>query len=265
MTAAESQEMTASELQEMAASELQEMTASELQEMTASEPQDLNVSELQERFGSPLSRAFYACDAVTVARALLNRVLVRVLPDGDVLAGRITETEAYTQDDPSSHSFGGKRTRNTPMFGPPGHAYLYYIYGAHYCLNAVTGAEGVGEAVLIRALEPLAGVELMATRRGLTDTEPTPRSELARERARMRRLQALCGGPGRLCQAFGLDRTFNGIDLTSGFPLWIAAAGAPDNPEAILATPRIGISRAQDYLWRFTLDGDPFTSRGLTK
>ncbi|MCW3053621.1 MAG: hypothetical protein JWN14_2791 [Chthonomonadales bacterium] len=221
--------------------------------------------EARERYGDPLSRAFYDRAAVTVARDLLNTVLVRALPGGEVLAGRITETEAYTEDDPSSHSFGGQRTRNTPMFGPPGHAYVYYIYGAHYCLNAVTGAEGVGEAVLIRALEPLAGVELMWARRGLKETATLPRTELAVEQARIRRLQALCGGPGRLCQAFGLDAAFNGLDLTRGTSLWIAPPRAPVDPEAILTTPRIGISRAQDYLWRFTLRGDPFTSRGLTK
>jgi DNA-3-methyladenine glycosylase len=221
-------------------------------------------AEARETFGSPLPRAFYARDAVTVAGALLNGVLIRVLPEG-VVAGRITETEAYTEDDPSSHSFGGKRTRNTPMFGPPGHAYLYYIYGAHYCLNAVTGAEGVGEAVLIRALEPLAGVELMEARRGLTVTETPARNAPTAERARRRRLQMLCGGPGRLCQAFGLDSAANGLDLTLGSTLWVAPPGEPVDPNAIVATPRIGISRAQDYLWRFTLQGDPFTSRGLTK
>ena len=221
-------------------------------------------AEAQERFGRPAARAFYARDAVSVARALLNGVLVRVLPEG-IVAGRIAETEAYTQDDPSSHSFGGKRTRNAPMFGPPGHAYIYFIYGAHYCLNAVTGAEGEGEAVLVRALEPVEGVEPMRLRRGLTETESLPRNEAAAERARLRRLRALCGGPARLCQALGLDPSFNGADLTLGSALWIAPPRAPVDPEAIMATPRIGISHAQDYLWRFTLRGDPFTSRGITK
>jgi len=129
----------------------------------------------------------------------------------------------------------------------------------------VTGAEGVGEAVLIRALEPLAGVELMWARRGLKETAASPRDPLGVEQARVRRLQALCSGPGKLCQAFGLDGAFNGVDLTSGVSLWIAPSPEPVDSEAILATPRIGISRAQDYLWRFTLRGDPFTSRGLTK
>jgi len=221
-------------------------------------------AEARERYGGPLPRPFYGRDAVTVARDLLNTVLVRILPEGEVLAGRITETEAYTEDDPSSHSFGGQRTRNRLMYGPPGYAYVYYIYGAYYCLNAVTGAEGVGEAVLIRALEPLTGVELMWARRGLKETAVPPRTETA-ERARLRRLQALCSGPGKLCQAFGLDSAFNGLDLTSGASLWIAPSQQPADTEAILATPRIGISRAQDYLWRFTLRGDPFTSRGLTK
>jgi DNA-3-methyladenine glycosylase len=216
-------------------------------------------------FGNPLPLLFYDRDAVTVARALLNAVVVRVLPDGNVLAGRISETEAYTQNDPSSHSFGGVRTRNAPMFGCPGSAYIYYIYGAHYCLNAVTGAVGVGEAVLIRALEPLAGMELMTVRRGLIETAHPPRNEIAAERARVRHLQRLCGGPGRLCQALGLDQTWNGWDLTQGMQLWIAAPRGPVDPNAVLATPRIGISRAQDYLWRFTLRGDPFTSRSIAK
>jgi DNA-3-methyladenine glycosylase len=234
----------------------------------------MSEAEAQQTYGSPLPRSFYDRDPVTVARALLNCVLVRVLPEGVVVAGRISETEAYAQTDPSSHSFGGKKTRNAPMFGPPGHAYLYYIYGAHYCLNAVTGVEGVGEAVLIRALEPLAGLEPMRLRRGLTEAETRPsnqataertRNEAAAERTRLRELQALCGGPGRLCQAFGLDRAFNGLDLTLGCQVWVAPPTALVLANDILATPRIGISRAQDYLWRFTLRGDPFTSRGLTK
>lgn len=222
-------------------------------------------AEARAVYGDPLERGFYARDAVTVARELLDTVLVRILPDGTALAGRISETEAYTEDDPASHAFGGKRTRNTPMFGPPGHAYIYFIYGAYYCLNAVTGAEGVGEAVLIRALEPLTGVELMEARRGLTLPETPARNRQAAEQARLRRLRALCGGPGRLCQALALDFAFNGADLTGRSDLWIASARQPTDPETILATPRIGISRAQDYLWRFTLRGDPFTSRGRTK
>lgn len=225
----------------------------------------MNEAEARERYGGPLERAFYERDTVAVARDLLDAVLVRVLPEGEVLAGRISETEAYTETDPSSHSFGGQRMRNAPMFGPPGRAYVYFIYGAYFCLNAVTGAEGVGEAVLVRALEPLTGMELMAARRGLTQTESPARNASAAEQARLRRLQALCGGPGRLCQALGLDRTFNEMDLTLGSPLWIAAPRQSVDPETILATPRIGISRAQDYLWRFTLRGDPFTSRGLNR
>ncbi len=224
----------------------------------------MNPEEARTQFGKPLERAFYAQDAVTVARELLNSVLVRVLPEG-VVAGRISETEAYTQDDPSSHSYSGKRTRNTPMFGPPGYAYIYFTYGAHHCLNAVTGAEGVGEAVLIRALEPLIGVELLRERRGLTGGavayDPAPEAE----RARLRQGQALCGGPGKLCQAFGLDRTLNGLDLTLSAVLWIAPPQFNAPAGEILSTPRIGISRAQDYLWRFTRRGDPYTSRGLTK
>jgi DNA-3-methyladenine glycosylase len=113
-------------------------------------------------------------------------------------------------------------------------------------------------------------MERMRTRRGLTQTEaPSGEApsgnEAAAERAQLRRRQALCGGPGRLCQALGVDRTLNGVDLTLGSRLWISPPQEPTDPSAILATPRIGISQAQDYLWRFTLRGDPFTSRGPTK
>ncbi len=224
----------------------------------------MNAEEALAKFGMPLARSFYARDAVTAARELLGCVLVRVLPEGAV-AGRISETEAYRQDDPSSHSFSGKRVRNAPMFGPPGHAYIYFTYGAHHCLNVVTGIEGMGEAVLIRALEPLVGTELLSLRRGLNEGTAAPEDPIAAERARVRNGQALCGGPGRLCQAFGLDRTMNGWDMTLGSKLWIASPVTAVRPEDIMATPRIGISKAQDFPWRFTLRGDPFTSRGLTK
>jgi|SRR5579871_1552322 len=216
---------------------------------------------------APLPRAFYARDSRTVARALLNCILIHETPEGR-LAGRITETEAYEQDDPASHTFRGKTARNSVMFGPPGHAYVYFTYGMHYCINAVTAAEGRGEGVLLRAAEPLLGMEQMRLRRGLIEEEPgARRRNLTREeaqQARIRRAKALCGGPGKLCQAFGLDREVNGYDLTLGEILWIAppdpSGGAPD-PEAIVATPRIGITRAVDSLWRFTLRDDPFTSR----
>lgn len=169
-------------------------------------------------------------DTVEAARRLLGCVVVRVL-DGCVMAGRIVETEAYRQDDPASHSFRGPSARNASMFGPPGHAYVYLVYGTHHCLNVVTEPTGVGAAVLIRALEPLVGIEAMQARRGhpkLTD------------------------GPGRLCQALDIDRRFDGENLLGSETLYLLA-DAPRPAETILATPRIGISKAVERPWRFVL------------
>lgn len=205
----------------------------------------------------PLPRDFYLQETLTVARQLLNCLLVHASPEG-LLVGRISETEAYTEGDPASHAYRGRTARNAVMFGPPGHAYIYFTYGMHHCMNLVTAQAGVAEAVLLRAAEPLEGLEPMAARRGLTvgnpgDTEPKARSRWG---------QALCGGPGRLCQAFGLDRTLDGIDVTVADRLWIAPPryAAQDQAE-VLATPRIGITRGTEQLWRFTLRGDLYTSR----
>src|SRR5439155_7976151 len=129
--------------------------------------------------------------------------LVRRLASGELLVGRIVECEAYQEDDPASHSFGGPRGRNLVMFGPPGHLYVYFTYGMHFCMNVVTGRDGEGSAVLLRAVEPLDGLAEMARRRGL---------DLPR---------LLCAGPGRLCQAFGVGREQNGTDLVAGDPIWI--------------------------------------------
>ncbi|HZT41346.1 MAG TPA: DNA-3-methyladenine glycosylase [Chthonomonadaceae bacterium] len=211
-----------------------------------------------ESYGPPLPLAFYLQDTLVVAQALLGCILIHASPEG-LTAGRISETEAYRSDDPASHAFRGQTARNATMFGPPGHAYIYLTYGMHYCLNAVTAPEGVAEAVLLRAVEPLAGVELMRRRRGLSEMGANPNDE----KARIRLGRALCGGPGKLCQAFGLDRTLNGCDLTVPARLWIASAGEkkPEEASRIVATPRIGITQAVDRLWRFTLRGDLYTSR----
>ncbi|HHS96728.1 MAG TPA: DNA-3-methyladenine glycosylase, partial [Chloroflexi bacterium] len=140
-----------------------------------------------------LRREFFDRDTLEVARDLLGRVLVRVL-DGERLSGRIVEVEAYIgEDDRASHARFGPTERNAAMYGPPGHAYVYLIYGVHHCLNLVTGPEGFPAAVLIRALEPLEGVEQM---RGLRGGRPD-----------------LTNGPGRLCQALGIDLRFDGADL----------------------------------------------------
>ncbi len=144
------------------------------------------------------------------------------------MSGRITETEAYTADDPASHSFRGRTERNAVMFGPPGHLYVYLSYGIHRCANVVTGADGDGQAVLIRSLDPLEGIDSMRSRRG--------------------RLP-LADGPGKLCQALGIDLDDDGVDLTAG-AVRIVDDGTPP-PTAPLTGPRVGITVAVDRPWRF--------------
>ncbi len=144
---------------------------------------------------------------VDLARALIGCALVRDCPDGRS-SGRIVETEAYVLDDPASHAFGGMRNRNASMFLPPFHSYVYKIYGTSFCVNVSSEQRGQGAAVLIRALEPLEGLELMEARRGT------------------RRLLDLARGPGRLCHALGIDLELDGINLLSRGPLWLAA-GTP--------------------------------------
>lgn len=154
------------------------------------------------------------------------------------VAARIVETEAYTGDDPASHSFAGRTARNASMFGPPGTLYVYLIYGMHHCLNVATGPEGEGSAVLFRAAEPVEGLGLMRRRRG------APRD------------RDLCAGPARLCGAFGLDRRHDGIDLTRSTWLWME----PGSRVPVETTPRIGVSRAADVAWRFVEFGSPWAS-----
>ena len=180
-----------------------------------------------------LSRTFFARDVVAVARDLIG---VTLLVDG--VGGRIAETEAYDHEDPASHSFAGRTPRNAAMFGPPGHAYIYRSYGIHHCLNVVAGRQP-GCAVLIRALEPTAGLEAMAGRRGLS----IPR--------------LLCAGPGRLTQALGLDLAHNGLPLDA--PPFRLTPREFDPP--IIAGPRIGITRAAGTPWRFVLEGSRYLSR----
>ena len=167
---------------------------------------------------------------------------MRRLGDGMVLAARIVEAEAYQEDDPASHSYRGRTNRTEVMFGPPGHAYVYFTYGMHHCMNVVTGSIGEGSAVLLRAAEPLEGLEEMARRRGTND----PR--------------ALCSGPGRLCQALGIDRGENGLDLVRGRLLWLLE-GTPVPPSQISVDPRVGITSGIDRPWRFSVRGNRFVSR----
>jgi DNA-3-methyladenine glycosylase len=171
--------------------------------------------------------------APELARALIGATL---LVDG--VGGIVVETEAYDRTDPASHSFNGPTPRNAPMFGPPGRAYVYRSYGIHWCLNVVCGPEP-GGAVLIRALEPMAGHDAMAKRRGLTD----PRR--------------LCSGPGRLCQALAVNIAHNGLPLRLP-PFQLFAASATP---AVLLGRRIGITKAVDRPWRFGLAGSAYLTK----
>jgi len=181
-------------------------------------------------------RRTFARPATEVAPELLGQVLARRLSDGRVLRARIVETEAYEQDDPASHAYRGRTSRVRVMFGPPGHLYVYFTYGMHHCMNVVTGPKGTGSAVLLRAAQPLEGMDRMSVRRG-TD-----------------RILDLCRGPGRFAQAFEVDRSLDGADLVRGSEIWIER-----DPKAVPANihngPRVGIRVGTDRPWRFWIDG----------
>ena len=195
----------------------------------------------------PLEIEFYNRDTVTVARDLLGRVLCHDNGQG-LTAGMIVETEAYlSRGDPACHAARGKTARNAAMFGPAGRAYIYFIYGNHFLFNVVTGPPGVGEAVLIRALEPVAGHELMYRRRG-----------------RLRQETGLTNGPGKLCQALGITGSLNRQPL-QGYPLWIGCGFMRQEPFSIIHAPRIGISQGTDKLWRFYIEGNKFVSVSRSK
>ena len=182
-----------------------------------------------------LTREFFARSVHEVAPELIGATL---LFDG--VGGRIVEVEAYDQDDPASHGFGGRdAAHGRRCSGPPGHAYVYRSYGIHWCLNLVCAAEGRAEAALVRALEPTAGLEAMRERRGLE----APR--------------ALCSGPGKLCQALGITRALDGLPLDEP-PFELLARDS--EPELAVGT-RIGITRAVERPWRYGLAGSPFLSR----
>lgn len=163
------------------------------------------------------------------ARAILGLIVVSDL-GGVRTAGRIIETEAYLQSDPASHSHRGKTARNAPMFGPPGHAYVYFTYGNHWCLNFVTAPEGQGEAVLIRALQPLMGLDTMRERR--SQSHPAQ----------------LASGPGKLCQALGITGAINHHCLSQPPILVLTDQWEPGR---VIETRRIGISQSREKLWRF--------------
>ncbi|MBS0499034.1 MAG: DNA-3-methyladenine glycosylase [Burkholderiaceae bacterium] len=178
----------------------------------------------------------FAGDALEVARRLIGATL---LVDG--VGGVIVETEAYDMSDAAAHTHRGPTERNRAMFGPPGHAYVYFNYGLHWCLNFVCREEGHGAGVLIRALQPTHGLERMRARRGLEDE------------------RLLCAGPGRVGQALGIDKAFYGLPLDR--PPFAVRAPDPARPIEVVAGPRIGISKAQALPWRFGLAGSRYVSR----
>jgi DNA-3-methyladenine glycosylase len=192
-----------------------------------------------------LARDFYARDTLTVARELLGQRLIRLV-DGRELSGRIVEVEAYVgRDDEACHASRGRTARNALMFGPPGYAYVYFIYGMHHCFNAVTEPEGAAAAVLIRALEPLEGIEVM------------------RQNRNGRRGVELTNGPAKLCYALEIDRALNGADLVSGSALWIEDGRAVADAE-VARGPRIGVrgdERALTVPWRLWVRDHPYVSR----
>jgi DNA-3-methyladenine glycosylase len=178
-----------------------------------------------------------------VAPDLLGRTVARLLPDGTRVSASIVETEAYEPGDPACHGYRGRTERNATIFGPPGRLYVYFAYGIHWMMNVVTRQAGEPSAVLLRAARPVDGLEAMAARRG-----------------RQRDVD-LCSGPGKLSQAFGVDRAQDGEDLVRGRTIWLEA-GAPVQPSAVEAGIRVGISVGLEREWRFLVRGDPFVSRG---
>jgi DNA-3-methyladenine glycosylase len=174
-----------------------------------------------------LDEEWFARDAPAVAAELLNKVLVV-----GRCSGRIIEVEAYMRDDAASHSFHGETRRNAVMFGPAGRLYVYFTYGMHHCANVVTGTRRDGQAVLLRALQPLTGIDEMATRRG--------------------RSTNLADGPGKLCQALGIDLAANGVVLYDGGDIRIEDDGTPP-PASPRVGPRIGITKGVDTPWRWRI------------
>ena len=180
-------------------------------------------------------RKFFERSAPEVARDLLGRV-VRTEFEGEVTAGKILEVEAYREDDPASHCYGGPSERNRAMYLEGGHLYIYFIYGMHHCMNVVTGEEGYGEAVLIRAIEPIEGIDIMRRRRG-------PK---VRERD-------LANGPAKLVVALGVGPEEYGLDLRSRESRVTLHEGEPVAEERVRVTPRIGISKGVEMLWRWVV------------
>ena len=191
-----------------------------------------------------LTRAFFARDTRIVARELLGTLLVRVMDDGTRLSGRIMETEAYRPGDAAAHSFRKQTPRNAPMFGEAAFAYVYFVYGMHFCFNVVTEKIGVGAAVLVRALEPLEGVEQMQQNYDVA-------------------VKDLCRGPARLCKAMQIGRDYSGYDMQQkGSTLFIEQGQAIED-ERVATSPRIGVSgdeTAKTIAWRWFVRDSGFVS-----
>jgi len=190
----------------------------------------------QHHAGAPLKPAFFRRPVETVARALIGCHLVY-----NGCGGIIVEVEAYDEEDPASHCYGGQTIRNASMFGPGGHAYVYRSYGIHWCLNFVCGEVGQGRGVLLRALQPTVGLESMMARRGTDD------------------IRQLCSGPGKLCAALGVTKADDGKPLMH--PPFAVSAPAPGSHIDIAVGPRIGITKGVETPWRFGLAGSRYVSR----
>jgi DNA-3-methyladenine glycosylase len=193
------------------------------------------------RLGAPLRDSFYDRPTEIVSRELLGAVLECTTPDG-VTRGRIVETEAYLgPHDPACHAVAGVTSRTGHLFGPPGRAYVYLIYGMYWCFNAVTRERGHGSAVLVRAVSPIDGIELMR-----------------RRRPKVKRDRDLTNGPGKLCLAMGIDGAMSGTSLRTG-PI-VIREGAAMHDDAVVVTPRIGITRAAEWPLRYFVRDDPYVS-----
>jgi DNA-3-methyladenine glycosylase len=195
-----------------------------------------------------LDRSFYTRDVLLVARDLLGKILVKK-NEGRTLKGMIVETEAYDgRNDEAAHTYIGKTKRNEIMFNEGGFFYVYFTYGAHFCCNVVTGKEGIGTAVLIRGIEPIEGTEQMIFNRYARVTVKDQKE-----------FNNICNGPGKLCQAFGINRKEYGLDLTGDEVYLLNAPGIPDSQTKV--TTRIGIKKSADFPWRFYIKDNPFVSR----
>lgn len=196
-----------------------------------------------------LRRSFYTRSTIAVAKDLLGKIFIRKIGNSS-LSGMIVETEAYLHTDPASHSYRGKTERNSAMFDTGGHLYVYFTYGMHFCANVVTSNKNTGEAVLIRAVEPIEGIEMMTKNRLLDDR---------RRHSDDRRLHTLTNGPAKFAQAFQLTRQQSGIDLTKS-EMFIVDAGV-NVRRMIVAGVRVGISAGKGKKWRFYLKNNPWVSK----